>query len=155
MKKIWLAVALVGTLSLVGYQIADAGPGWYGGGMMGSGYMMGPGYGCNNGPQAGGRALDEDAIKARDKFFEETNELRKEITMKNAEFTAVMNQEKPDEKKIAKLSGEIFDLRTQLREKAQKAGIRDGFGPGYCQNFCGGPGMGRGYGRHGYGHRGW
>lgn len=159
MKKIWLAVAMVGTLGLVGYQIADAGPGWNGG-MMEPGYMMGPGYGYGGGPQQGARALDEDAIKARDKFFEETKDLRKELTVKNAELSAVMNQEKPDEKKVAKLSGEIFDLRTQMREKAQESGLHNGygpgaFGPGYCQNFGGGQGMGRGYGRHGYGHRRW
>lgn len=149
MKKTWLAVVAVVTMSVAGYQIANAGPGW--GGMMGPGYG---GYGnCQNygaGPQ--GQGLDEEALAKREKFFEETTDLRKQMAVKGAELEALMNQEQPDEKKVASLTGEVFDLRNQLRTKARESGIQRGFGAGYCNGpYGGGPGMGRGYGRGGCG----
>ncbi|MFA6498946.1 MAG: hypothetical protein WCV64_06390, partial [Desulfurivibrionaceae bacterium] len=83
----------------------------------------------------------EETLKAREKFFNETTELRKKIFSKKTELDAVMSGEKPDEKKAAKLSEELFDLRGQMRKTAQDAGLSQvGFGPG----FCGGPGMGMG-----------
>lgn len=152
MKKIWLAVAMVGTLGLVGYQIADAGPGRHGG-MMGSGNMMGPDCGMHQGQGACGQAFDEETIKAREKFFNDTTDLRKKIVTKRAEMAAVMNSETPDEKKAAKLSGELFDLRSEFHKKAEANNLTAG--KGY---FCGGPhrggcgDMGVDSGPH---HQGW
>ena len=146
MKRTWLTVALVLTIGFMGYQIAEAGPGW------------GGGYGCQNyGGPGGGQALDEESIAKRDKFFEETTELRKELSVKQAELGALMSQENPDEKKVASLTGDVFDLRNQLRTKANESGIQRGFGgSNFCDGpGCGGPGKGRGYGRRGYGPRGW
>ena len=152
MKKTWLAVAVVIAIGTVGYQIADAGPGWPGG-MMGHGY----GYCQNYGGPMGQQALDEETIAKREKFFEETTELRKQLAVKHVELEALMNQENPDEKKVAKLAGETFDLRTQLRKTAQESGIQGGFGPNFCggRHHGGGPGMGWGRGHKGGGPRSW
>jgi hypothetical protein len=84
-------------------------------------------------------------LKAKEKFFDETTELRKKMFSKKTELDAVMSGEKPDEKKAARLSEELFDLRGQMHKKAREAGLtKAGFG-------CGGPGMGMGMGM-GSGH---
>jgi len=143
MKKTLLTLAAIATIGLAGYQMADARP-WGGGPGCGMepGSMMGPGY---------GQQLDEETLKAREKFFTETTELRKKMFSKRTELDAVLSGEKPDEKKAAKLSEELFDLRDQMHKKAQEAGIaRGGFGPGYCNGPGGGQGM-MGSGPH---HRG-
>jgi len=141
MKKLLVAVMALLTVSLAGYHLADARP-WGGGGTM-----MGPGCGgCYN---AGWFAdvdddgqIDEATIKARETFLSQTTELRKKLTMKEAEMSALMSRENPDEKKAAQLAGEIFDLRTQIRQKAIDAGLKPGYG-----------GCGMGMGMHGR-HRG-
>lgn len=136
MKKTLLAVAAIATLGLAGYQLAEAQP-WGGGPGMGPGCaMMGMGQGQGQ--------VSEEIIKAREKFFNENTELRKKMFSKKTELDAVMSREKPDEKKAAKLSEELFDLRGQMHKKAQEAGLaKAGFGPG----LCGGPGgMGMGAG---------
>ncbi len=148
MKKTWLAIVAAVAVGLAGYQIAGADPGW-GDGMMGPGY----GYGyCQNyygGP--GGQGPDEETIAKRNKFFEETVDLRKQLAVKRAEREALMSQDNPDEKKVAALTGEVFDLRNQLRKKAIESGIRGGFG----HDFCDGPGVGHRHGRRGFGPRSW
>jgi Spy/CpxP family protein refolding chaperone len=138
MKKTLLAVAAIATIGLAGYQVAEAQP-WGGGPGMGHGCaMMGMGQGQGQ--------VSEETMKAREKFFNENTDLRKKMVSKKTELRAVMSGEKPDEKKAAKLSEELFDLRTLMHKKAQEAGIAQaGFGPG----FCDGPGMGMGSGpRH-------
>ena len=129
MKKTLLAVAAIATIGLAGYQVAEA-QSWGGG----------PGMGHGQGQ------VSEETMKAREKFFNENTDLRKKMVSKKTELRAVMSGEKPDEKKAAKLSEELFDLRTLMHKKAQEAGIAQaGFGPG----FCDGPGMGMGSGpRH-------
>ena len=57
-----------------------------------------------------------------------------------------MQQDNPDEKKVAKLSGDLFDLQTTMDEKSEKAFEgRKGFGPGPGFGNCG----------KGKGRRGW
>ena len=52
-----------------------------------------------------------------------------------------MLQDNPDEKKVAKLTGDIFDLQVPVDEKAGKVFEgRGGYGPGGCYGNCG---MGR------------
>lgn len=136
MKKTLIAIAAITTIGLAGYQLAEAQPGSAGPG-------MGPGVGMMGGPGQAQGQMTEETLKAREKFFAETTELRKKMFSKKTELGAVMNGEKPDEKKAAKLSEELFDLRNQMHTKAQDAGLaQGGFGPG----SCGGPGMGMGMG---------
>ncbi len=100
------------------------------------------GYGqgqCNNNAQ-----IDEEAATARQKFFEDTLELRKQIVVKSAELNAQMHRQDPDAKAVGRLTGELFELRNSMHQKAEDAGIaRNG-----CD--CGGPGP-RGPGHAGSG----
>jgi hypothetical protein len=71
--------------------------------------------------------------KIRDKaskvegFMAETKDLRKQVFVKLAEERALLHSKTPDAQAVAKVSGELFDLRTTLREKAEAAGIERGF----------------------------
>ena len=160
MKKLVIgSVAVVAVALLIGTAVA--GPGWGGRGSWG-GHMMRGGPGAGYGPQMMGPAYEygrgqygptEEQIKARDKFFTETEQLRKDLTAKHAEQAALMHGDNPDPAKVAQLSREIFDLRTQLQKKADEAGFSAGYGRGYQRGGRGfgpgyGPGSGPGYGTY-------
>ena len=138
MKKYLVAAALIGVIGFSGMSMANA---------RGYGYGPGPGYGdCN-----GGRYCDNWSYSEKDEakasaFFEETKETRKEIVVKRSELDALMRQDNPDEKKVAKLTGELYDLQAMMEEKADKA-FEGRAGYGY--------GRGPGYGNCGGGRRGW
>jgi zinc resistance-associated protein len=129
MKKYVAAAALIGAIGLGTISMANA-RGNYG-------YAPGPGY-CDCG---GGRYCETGAFSEKDDektsaFFAETKELRKEIVVKRSELDAMMQQDNPDEKKVAKLTGDLFDLRTQMEEKAEKTfegspRYGSGRGPGF------------------------
>lgn len=122
MKKTVLAVAATVMIGLAGYQFAEARPG---GGAQG----MGPGSAMMGGQMQSQGQMSEETMKAREKFFNDTTELRKKMFSKKTELEAVMRGEKPDEQKAAKLSEELFDLKDQMRKKAQDAGLANaGFG---------------------------
>ena len=143
MKKTILSIALAATIALAGYQAAEAQLG------TGAGPGAGPGIGMMGGPGAGygrmGATLDEETIKARQQFYQETTDLRRQIVGKQAELRAVLSNQRPDEKKAARLAQELFDLRTEKHQKAQELGIAM---PGM------GTGMGMGKGRMGRGMMG-
>ena len=149
MKKF---IALLAALTLLSIgAMAFAHGGGYGGGYGGGpGYGCGgPGYGggCGGGPGHGGykgRFADTEEGK---KFLEETADLRKKIHDKKFDLKEAYR--KGDEKKAAKIEGEIDKLREKLYEKAEKAGInkKRGYGRGYGRGHggcgsCGGPGYG-------------
>jgi hypothetical protein len=133
MKKYLVAAALIGAIGLSGISMANA-CGNYG-------YGPGPGYGscsggryCENWSSSG---KDDEKTSA---FFEETKELRKEIVVKRSELDALMRQDNPDEKKVAKLSGDLFDLKAKMEEKAEKTfgdNPGAGYGPGPGYGNCG------------------
>lgn len=130
MKKTLLALALITTIGLAGYQTAEARS--CGGG---PGQMMGHGQ---------GQQLDGEAAKNHEKFMAETTALRKQMHSKKTELKAVLANDKPDEKKAAKLSEELFDLRENMRAKAKESGLSQAGHMGY---LCDGPhGGGRGMG---------
>ena len=97
-------------------------------------------FNCGNcrGPQYCDRlAYSEKDSEKVSAFHEETRELRREIVVKRAELDAVMQQENPDEKKVAMLTGELYDLHVKMKEKADKAfegsdGPRPGQGCSKC-----------------------
>ena len=69
------------------------------------------------------------------------NHIKNEIVIKHAEMKALMRAEKPDAEKVGELAGELFDLRTSMRTKAEAAGLGDYIGMrGGCHEF-GGPGL--------------
>ncbi len=141
MKKTLLALAAVVLLGFGAVKMADAGSGWdrgggyYGwmGGGPGYGMMGGPAYGCNGG-YSRGETTQADRAK-RDAFLKETETLRREMAVVGGEYQALLAQENPDPKKAGELQAKMFDLRTQLHEKAEKAGISGGgcygMGPGH------------------------
>ena len=137
MKKYLVAAALIGAIGFTGMSMANA-RGNYG-------YGPGPGYGdCGGGRYCDKGSYSEEDNKKASAFFEETKGLRKEIVVKRSELEALMLQENPDEKKVAKLTGDLYDLRTTMDDKADKAFEgKAGYGPG------------PGYGNCGKGRRGW
>ncbi|MBW2466225.1 MAG: periplasmic heavy metal sensor [Deltaproteobacteria bacterium] len=124
MKKFLAAAALIGAIGITGISMAS--PQSY--------------YGCGN--YGGPRDCDNLGYSENEKissFYEETKELRREIIVKRSELDALMRQDNPDEKKVAKLTGDIYDLRAELEEKADKTfegGTDYGRGPGF--GYCGG-----------------
>ncbi|NIA05462.1 MAG: hypothetical protein GWP11_05780 [Proteobacteria bacterium] len=114
-KKIILGVVLVGTIALTGLQAAGAAPA--GPGSSGPGPQHGQLYKQNC------RSLDPAAIAARNKFLDATTSIRREMAVKRAERRAMMASSIPNARQVGKLSGELFDLREQLRAKARESGL--------------------------------
>lgn len=124
-RKIILTAMLTSAVALTGIQSTFA---------AAPGDMKGPGpqYPCpmqnqNMGMQGmrgmQGPQMNEEMMKARDAFLNETTSLRKNIFEKQAAKRALMKGTSPDPEKAAALAGELFDLREQLRTKAQAAGL--------------------------------
>jgi zinc resistance-associated protein len=90
--------------------------------------------------------LDQ-ATQAKIKQFHTDNQaIIKEMAMKRAEKRALMRGDNPDAKLVAQLTGEMFDLRTTIRLKAEEAGISQYVGP-MNKGYNGMSGNG-GYGKH-------
>jgi len=123
MKKYLTAAVLLGLIGFAGISMANP-QGNYG---YGYGNCGGPAY-CDNWSDS-----EKDEAKSS-AFFEETKEIRREIVVKKSELEALMLQDNPDEKKVAGLTGELYDLRSKMQEKAEKTfegRTRYGYGPGY------------------------
>ena len=110
-KKIILAATVTTVLIFSGVQGALAGPG----------QMKGPG--AQQPCKMMGQQPDKATMEARDTFLTETTELRKSMAEKKAAMRALMKNTNPDPEQAAKLAGELFDLREQLRIKAKAAGL--------------------------------
>ncbi len=120
----------------------------YGGwGQRGGGYM-------NNNMQAPGPQMQmqqynqvDPAIQEKlDAFFADTQDIRKEIAVKQAERMALLRGDNPDPGAAGKIAGEIFDLRATMHQKAEEAGVTAYLGPRNGQRggraaVGGGPGM--------------
>ncbi len=110
---------------------------------------------CNNGQRGYGdcpkmqmrgvQNLDETTQAKVKQFHADNQAIMKEMVMKRAEKRALMQGENPDPKLAAQLTGEIFDLKTTIRLKADEAGVSQYVGP--MNKGCNGKG-GRG-GHHG------
>jgi len=143
MKKIVTAAALLSVLIFAGIQTVSA----HGGRYFGSN-NYGPGY-CGS-YDADTQGLTEKDQIALEKFKDDTSAIRKDIVVKRSELTALMRKDNPDETKVAKLTGELYDLEADLDKKAEAAEIDNPSTYGY------GPGMMQGYGRGRGGHMmGW
>lgn len=136
MKRFITTIAIVLTLGVVGYQVAGAAPGW------GRGYGPGGCGGYGSGMMGNSWATpDEKAFEAREKFLDETKELRKQIVTKQAELSALYNNDDARVKDVATLRSELFDLQNDMRKQAVEKDI-----VAYGPDFCFGPGGGYGYG---------
>jgi zinc resistance-associated protein len=126
-----LIVGLVGATSAYAYRGMGGGMG-HGGGMR---WMM------NLTPEQAGQVFD-----LRQKFMNDTAELRKNMMVKRAEMMQLWKAENPDEKAIQAKVKELGALRTQFMEKAvaqrfaMKKIVPGAMGP--CPMM--GPGMGPG-----------
>lgn len=150
MKKKIIALALISGLTLATVASADWG--------RGRGYGGYGGYGdC---PQMQGQMqgqmfqqLDQATKDKIQQFFKDNQPLHKEMAMKRAEKQALMRSDNPDAQAVAKITGELFDLRTTIQEKAQLAGVDQYVGPGRMGHMGrmgrsgNGPGSGNGQGR--------
>jgi Spy/CpxP family protein refolding chaperone len=113
MKKFLVAAALVGVISLAGVSMVNARGNYGNSPGIGHGDCGGYGY-CNN------WSYDEQDKEKAAAFLAETKETRKQIAVKRGERKALMRQDNPDEKRVAALTGEIFDLKNLLDEKAKE-----------------------------------
>jgi zinc resistance-associated protein len=139
MKKIMTAAALLGAISLAGIQTASAHGGYY----------------SNNSDYCGSYSTDDRTLtntdaEAIEKFRTDTKSVRKEIVVKRSELNALLRNDNPDERKVAALTGELYDLESEFEEKAGKTGVRSRYA------YDHGPGMMGTYGRGRGGHMmGW
>jgi Spy/CpxP family protein refolding chaperone len=165
MKKMIVAVMVVGLLASAGLAMAQGWGRGHGYGPCGAG-PCGPGYGPDYGPRgAWGPGLNLSAeqnqkIQAmRESFFKETLPLRNEMQTKRLELRTLWAQTNPDQEKILAKQKEINALRAQLQEKSTKNRLEmrkvltpeqqaqlGAYGPGFGPGFGPGPGMKGGFG---------
>ncbi|MFZ5449245.1 MAG: Spy/CpxP family protein refolding chaperone [Thermodesulfobacteriota bacterium] len=152
-RKMSLVVLLALALSL-GLAASSWARPWGGG--MGMGDGMGCGMGCgmmgamNLTPDQAGKLFD-----LKQKFMNDTAEIRKQKMVKRAELAALWKAEKPDEKAIIAKQKELNALRGQMQEKSVSFHLEArkiapelgyGFGPGRGRGMGGfGGGMGHGF----------
>jgi zinc resistance-associated protein len=109
MKKTFMALALAAVVGTIGLQQASA-----------HGF---DGNGRGDFPHRQFHRLDEATKVKIEKFQAESQDLRKQIVMKQAEELALTRSENPDMNAVRKAAGELFDLRTAMQEKAKAAGL--------------------------------
>lgn len=138
MKKQIVAVVLVAGLAMATAASANWGRGGGGGGYCGA---------C---PQGQYYQQADPAVQEKlDKFYLETQDLRKQMVVKQAERRALMQSANPDPAAVSKAAGELFDLQTAMHDKAVAAGVDQYIGP----MMQGGGGRGQGMGPGGRGGR--
>ena len=113
MKKLITAAALIGVIGFAGIQIASAH-----GGYFGNNHAYRGSYSTD------ARTFTEKDAQALEKFRADTNSVRKEIVVKRSELNALLRNDNPDERKVAQLTGDLYDLETELETKAETTGIR-------------------------------
>lgn len=113
-RKGVLIIGLLFTLGGVALVHQASARGWGGG--------PGGGSGC---PWAGQPCyqMDEADREKLETFRNETVELRRQIAMKRAEKMALFHHQNPDPNAVARVAGELFDLRIQMQSKASDAGL--------------------------------
>jgi Spy/CpxP family protein refolding chaperone len=125
--------AIVATLAIAAVAFAHGKHGRHMGG-YGEGFMMGQRYDgddrMDNDPchvpcmRRYGRwqgLSDEEAAKVeekRDKFFDETRELRRSIDSKRSAMRSEMGKDNPDQEKVLKLQKELSALDAEFDQKA-------------------------------------
>ena len=140
MKKIVTAAAILSVIGFVGISAASARSGFFNNG-----------YGYCNPYATDGTAFTKEDAAAIEKFQADTSDIRKEIVVKRSELNALLSNDNPDEKKVAGLTGDLYDLEKELDAKAEKVDAvnRYAYGGGPMMGGYGygmGPGMMRGYG---------
>lgn len=137
MKKQIAIAAVIASIGIAGITQASA-AGW---GQRGGGNFAN--CPCTTGQSS---QIDPATQEKLDTFFNDTQDLRKDIAMKRAEKQALMRSENPDPAALSTVTGELFDLQVSMRQKAEEAGVDQYIGPR-------GPG-GKGQGMRGNGNFG-
>jgi zinc resistance-associated protein len=140
MKVSKMSLVVLLTLALTVSLAASSWARPWGGG-MGCG-MMGA---MNLSPEQSGKLFD-----LKQKFMNDTADVRKQMMVKHAELAALWKAETPDEKAIVAKQKELNAVKGQMQEKsvAFRLEARKS-APQLAQGF--GPGMGRGMRGHGMG----
>ena len=150
------ALIISAILFLAGAGIVWAHGGWGGyGGMMGyggyGGHMMGPGYGPMMGPGYGpayGNLSQDQYNKldnARDKFYDQTRDLREKMEEKSYAIQEELNKQNPDQAKLEALQQDLSGLRDQFDKYALEYNLAvrniapdSAGGPAYAGGYRGG-----------------
>jgi len=156
MKRLTTIIGILVLAGAVAVPVMAWGPGWGRGHHMMGYWGSGPEYG--RGEYGNLTSEQKSSLDALDrKFYEETRELRDQIWTKSRELDSVLNSSNPDLDKAKALQKEISDFRAKLDEKkmeydleARKIRPESQYGSGYGRGY-GGPMMGYGMGRGGYG----
>lgn len=118
MKKKIIALVLVSGLAISTVASAN----WGRGG--------GRGFNCGNCIQGQYYQQIDPAIQGKiDQFFTDTQSIRRDMAVKQAEKMALMRSTNPDPAALSKVTGELFDLRATMQEKAVEAGVDQYIGP--------------------------
>jgi Spy/CpxP family protein refolding chaperone len=126
--KIILIISVILLIGAAGvYAHGGYGPGHQRGGcggpMLGPGYPgPGMGYGPDRGRHGGRSGLSEEEAArveaAREKFHNDTKELRGKMDEKAVQLRNEMVKDEPDSGKAQRLQKELSDLRTEFDQKA-------------------------------------
>lgn len=123
MKKTAIVIGVLALIGLLAYPIF-AGNGFYGkgGGMMGRNW--GNGARCGAGPQNWDNDLTKEQIQQlqdlQQKFLDQTQQTRAELSAKQAELFALLSAVKPDQSKALGVQKEINDLQAKLSQERIK-----------------------------------
>ncbi len=147
MKKLVTVTGIVLLVAALAYPVFAWGPRWAGmQGRMGN-WGGGSGYCWRSGADLGTLTQEQQnqLIQLRQKFFNETANLRSELWAKRGQLRTLLTVQNPDETRLKELQGEINDLRAQLSQKRldfqlEAKKIAPNVGPGFG---WGGPNVGR------------
>ncbi len=146
MKKSIIIISSLLTIALVAGSVFAAGPG------KRSGKGQGMGYNQQNTLNNLSQEQKDELFALRQKFIDETYELRAGKMQKQQEMRMLMETSNPDRGKIDKLSEKITDYQKQIRDKridfqlaAKKIAPELGMGQGFRQG-CGRQYQGSGQG---------
>ncbi|WP_136810470.1 periplasmic heavy metal sensor [Desulfosediminicola flagellatus] len=117
MKKKIIALVLVSGLAISTVASANWGRG-------------GGGYNCGTCIQGQAYQQVDPAIQTKiDNFFTDTQAIRRDMAVKQAEKMALMRATNPDPAALSQVTGELFDLRATMQAKAKEAGVDKYIGP--------------------------
>lgn len=139
MKKVIVSAVLISGLAAAGIASAN----YYGHG--GNGWHNNPGHGYTATQQ-----IDPAIQGELDKFYQETQDLRKEIAIKQTEKRALLQSSNPDPKEVSRVTGELFDLHNEIVQIAKAAGVDNYIGGHKRKGGMHHGGMHMGNGHHYY-----
>ena len=105
-----IGIGLVGLNQVYGWGQRD-GTGFYGGAVL------------NTGPRVNYSQLDPAVKEKLDTFYSNTEDIRLEMAVKRDEKRALIRSANPNPETLSRVEGELVDLRTAMRTKAEEAGV--------------------------------